>query len=223
MRSDPAASPSRSGAVDLAALRWPEVLDVIKRSSKVTHALMETVQVAGWSGNDVHLDIDTPGLARMLGDRRHTDVIAAAMAELLDGTWTISVGVAGEQAARATPVPCAPAQDEPSVGPAEARAPGGWPTVTTVPGEEPSDADADATVPPAPARRAPSRSAARQRSASPAERAAHQPAAADLRDQEPDGFDDEPGDHEAPAARHDPEAEALALLETGLGARPVDG
>jgi DNA polymerase-3 subunit gamma/tau len=275
---------SVSGALDVMKLRtlWPEVLTAINRSSRTTHALMETAQVAGLSGNEVQLVISTPSLARLLAGPRHTEVIAAALSSLVSGGWTISVGVTGQPGSppvSGAPAPVAPAQApatqplqapptvSPTVSPTAppttppvsastlpasaptppvsgpprpAAAPvatdptpssnGAWPTVVAVPNADPApEPKVVAEVPtesrprPPSAQAAPAAegSGAKASTVKPAAKAPSATEAEDPRDQHPDGFDDEP-DPDARSARHDPETEALALLQSGLGALPME-
>jgi DNA polymerase-3 subunit gamma/tau len=275
---------SVSGALDVMKLRtlWPEVLTAINRSSRTTHALMETAQVAGLSGNEVQLVISTPSLARLLAGPRHTEVIAAALSSLVSGGWTISVGVTGQPGsppvsgapapvapvqappaqpiqASPTPPPTAPPTVSPTVSPVSAStlpasaptlpvsgparpaaAPvatdptpssnGAWPTVVAVPNADPApepkvvaELPTESRPRPPSAQAAPAAqgSGAKASTVKSAARAPSATEAEDPRDQHPDGFDEEP-DPDATSARHDPETEALALLQSGLGALPME-
>jgi DNA polymerase-3 subunit gamma/tau len=193
-----------AGVIDAAALRsiWPSVVEKIKESSRVTHALMETVQVAGVQGNEVQLVIATPAFVSRLSEARHADVIAAAVGALVAGSWTITVALVGSLATAGERRP-APTSAPPASKPSPSASPpsptdGAWPDVTHVP-----DPEADpASVPAAAEANQVSRD--------------DDPRDDDPRDEGPDS------DDATTTARHDPEADALALLQSGLGARKVE-
>jgi len=155
----PAPRPVPGDVIDAAALRrlWPEVLDVVKQSSRTTRALLDNSQVAAVDNNRLTLSAPSPPLAKMIGDDRNSELLRAALTSIVGGTWRIDVEVDG-----AGPAPTSPA------APAAAAAP-------VAPVAEPDPRD----------------------------------------DTEPVDSPDAP--------RVDPEAEALSLLQSTLGARPLEG
>jgi DNA polymerase III subunit gamma/tau len=144
-------STSSGSGIDAAAIRrlWPEILDVVKRSSRRTRALLDNAQVAGLEGNRVRLRAGAP-LARMIGEPSNTMLLTQALTSVLGGGWQVDVEVDDGEPALTLPEKTA--------------------TIAAV-------------------------------------------AVADERDELLD-------DRAAP--RPDPEAEALALLRTTFGARPLD-
>ncbi|MEO9110284.1 MAG: hypothetical protein ABI368_08705 [Jatrophihabitantaceae bacterium] len=148
-----------TGALDGTALRrlWPEVLEVIKQSSRRTKALLESAQVSSVTGERVTLAAVSPAIARMIGEDSNTAVLRAALTQVIGGTWDIvvEVGDGSPPAAGAAP-----------------RAAGRAPSSEAGPEPDPRD----------------------------------------------DTEEDTAG---GPVAVHDPESEALKLLQDQLGARPV--
>ena len=142
----PPRKPAADGVVDAAGIRrlWPEILDVVKQSSRRTRALLDNAQVAELDGDLVTIRAGGP-LAKMIGEQSNTSLLAAALGSVLGGTWRVEV-----QADDAAPDP----------------APRLAPPVHTEP--DPRDAS------------------------------------------------------DPPTASGDPEAEALQLLQSTLGARPVE-
>jgi len=89
----PAAPAAASGgAPDAAALRrlWPEILDVVKGSSKRVRALLENAQLASSTGEQVTLTAP-PALVPMLAEKSSSELVAAAFQKVLGGTWKITV------------------------------------------------------------------------------------------------------------------------------------
>jgi DNA polymerase-3 subunit gamma/tau len=160
----PAAPPAAPGQLDAAALRrlWPEVLEIVKQSSRRARALLDNAQITAATGDSITVAAPA-ALARMIADDSNTSILRAALTKVVGGTWKVTVepegagGAAGDNGG-GRPGPAAPAAPP------------------TAPPPEPDprdDADYDPT-----------------------------PAAA------------------APAS--DPEAEAVRLLQSQLGARPID-
>ncbi|MFN2560812.1 MAG: DNA polymerase III subunit gamma and tau [Jatrophihabitans sp.] len=128
----PSTTPGDPGVLDANALRrlWPEVLEVVKLTSRRTRALLDNAQITEVSGELVTLA--APGaLAKMIGDDSNTSVLRAALTKIVGGEWKISVDGAPVAA---------------SAG--EATRPGG-----AAPAEEPDPRD-DAEYEPAPRDRA---------------------------------------------------------------------
>ncbi len=241
-----AAQEDSTGEIDVTAVRqiWPEILDNVRAASRRTRALLDSAQVASLDGKHLRLVMATAPLVRMLGQPQNADVVVAAITQLLPGAWTIQVDVdvqPGEAPVASTPVPipAASAPASPSASTAVAtetpdtaaagegsgrreRAPAesAWPTVVTAEG---TAAEAERAtgqrLPAAPQPGAPPFEAASPPARS---RGGRRPAPA-LLAQAPD--EDEPDDDAQPAGpgqRHDPEADALALLQSSLGAQRMD-
>ena len=84
----PAAAPEVDG-VDMRRL-WPQVLDVISRSSKTIWAMLDGSQVTESGEGTVTLSV-APSLAKRLADERNVTVIAAAITSLIGGAWRVDV------------------------------------------------------------------------------------------------------------------------------------
>lgn len=88
----PAPAAGTGNTPDAAALRrlWPEVLDVVKQSSKRARALLENAQIASSAGEKLTLSAP-PALVKMIGEQSNTSVLAAALTQIIGGSWQISV------------------------------------------------------------------------------------------------------------------------------------
>jgi DNA polymerase-3 subunit gamma/tau len=149
--SQPDAKPA-SGAIDAAALRrlWPDVLEVVKQSSRRTRALLDNAQVSSVDGNRLTVSAATAPLAKMISEDGNVELLRTALASIVGGTWQVDVAMSGGNA---------------RAGPTEP----------------------------------------------------------DPRDQSGDGSDYPTDAADTPEAQlADPEAEALSLLRSTLGVRPID-
>jgi DNA polymerase-3 subunit gamma/tau len=158
--TSPPVAPEPAGALDAAALRrlWPEVLEVVKQTSRRTRALLDNAQITDVAGELVNLA--APGaLAKMIADESNTSVLRAALTQVVGGSWRI--GVDGSVAV----------------------------------------ATSDNSQPGRPG-------------------SAPEPDPRDEADIEPEPSEDA---SPTPAATLDPEAEAIKLLTSELGARPLEG
>lgn len=112
--------------LDAAALRrlWPEILEVVKDSSRTARALLDNAQITDAEGELVTLSSSGP-LAKMIAEDRNTSVLKAAMTKVVGGSWRIQVvgaapgasaapaqGARGRSAAASAPEPD-PRDDEP--------------------------------------------------------------------------------------------------------------
>jgi DNA polymerase-3 subunit gamma/tau len=151
--------------MDATTLRrvWPDVLDVVKQSSRRARALLDNAQIVGVAGESVTLSAP-PALARMIADESNTGVLREALTKAVGGSWRVEVVPEGTaQAGRSGPAgPARPA--DPEFDPRD---------------DVDTDGDTDGTS----------------------------------------GTSGGPG----PRPPADPETEAIRLLESELGARPVDG
>jgi DNA polymerase-3 subunit gamma/tau len=161
---EPAPRPAAGDVIDAAALRrlWPDVLDVVKQSSRRTRALLHDAQVAAVDGNRLTLSAPSAALAKMIGDDGNTELLRTALTSIVGGTWQVSVGIEGGGPANRPPA-------------------------------APQSAQSAAPTP-----------------------AASRPV------EEPDPRDDTDPVDSPDAQRVDPEAQALSLLQSTLGARPLD-
>jgi DNA polymerase III subunit gamma/tau len=141
-----------SGAIDAAALRrlWPDVLEVVKQSSRRTRALLDNAQVSSVDGNRLTVSAATAPLAKMISEDGNVELLRTALASIVGGAWEVDVAMSGGNA---------------RAGPTEP----------------------------------------------------------DPRDQSGDGSDYPTDAADTPEAQlADPEAEALSLLRSTLGVRPID-
>jgi DNA polymerase-3 subunit gamma/tau len=88
-----------AGSIDATALRrvWPDVLDVVKQTSRRTRALLDNAQIVNVVGEAVTLSAP-PALARMIGDDSNTSVLRAALTKVVGGSWRVEAtpeGAAG--------------------------------------------------------------------------------------------------------------------------------
>jgi DNA polymerase-3 subunit gamma/tau len=95
----PAPEPVATGApgeLDAAALRrlWPEVLDIVKLSSRRTRALLDNAQITTTVGDLITLAAPA-ALAKMLADDSNTSVLRAALTKVVGGTWRVEVDGSG--------------------------------------------------------------------------------------------------------------------------------
>jgi DNA polymerase-3 subunit gamma/tau len=92
------------GELDAAALRrlWPEVLDIVKQSSRRTRALLDNAQITATSGDLVTLAAPA-ALARMLADESNTSVLRAALTKVVGGAWRVDVDGSGGSGGTGSP------------------------------------------------------------------------------------------------------------------------
>ncbi|MEP7020417.1 MAG: DNA polymerase III subunit gamma/tau, partial [Pseudonocardiales bacterium] len=105
----PPAEPAPSGApgeLDAAALRrlWPEVLDIVKVSSRRTRALLDNAQITAAVGDLITLSAPA-ALAKMLADESNTSVLRTALTKVVGGTWRIDVDGSGSTGPAAVEAP----------------------------------------------------------------------------------------------------------------------
>jgi DNA polymerase-3 subunit gamma/tau len=117
----PPAVPAAAGRLDAAALRrlWPDVLEIVKQTSRRTRALLDNAQITGADGSTVTLAAPA-ALAKMIGEDSNTNLLREALTQVLGGTWTVAVQV-GTGAPE--PMPSAPSAAPPARGAAAAPEP----------------------------------------------------------------------------------------------------
>jgi DNA polymerase-3 subunit gamma/tau len=79
---------------------WPEVLDVVKQSSRRTRALLDNAQIIAVDGELVTLSAPT-ALAKMIAEDSNTSVLRQGLAQVIGGNWRITV----DGGAAAPPLP----------------------------------------------------------------------------------------------------------------------
>jgi DNA polymerase III subunit gamma/tau len=96
---------SGSGTIDAAALRrlWPDVLDVVKQSSRRTRALLDNAQVASVDGNRLTVSAATAPLAKMISEDGNVELLQTALTSIVGGTWQVDVAMTGGTAAEPDP------------------------------------------------------------------------------------------------------------------------
>ncbi|MDQ1720529.1 MAG: polymerase subunit gamma/tau [Pseudonocardiales bacterium] len=195
----PVAQPAvvAEAATDSNALRqlWPEVMIALRERSKVKWAMMNEVVIASVEGEVVNL-LAPAGLARRIADESNLSVLREVLQSVVFGHWQLTIS-------SATPANAAPAKGVSALG-----------------AQTPDEPMAETEPEPAPAPRA----ARPERASRPARAARPEPAAAlpsPVADN--DGVDEESDEvHGSQRAGGDAEAAAIELLQTSLGARPID-
>jgi DNA polymerase-3 subunit gamma/tau len=121
--SDVAVAEPQAGGMDAVALRrlWPEVLDMVKQSSRRTRALLDNAQISTAVGELVTLAAPS-ALAKMIAEDSNTSVLREALTKVVGGTWKVTVDVVGATAAvpeaKAARAEADPRDDEPEPAPA---------------------------------------------------------------------------------------------------------
>ncbi len=106
-----------AGQLDSAALRrmWPEALEVVKQTSRVTRALLDNAQVIAVDRELVTLTASA-ALSRMIAEDSTTAVLRAALTQVVGGEWRIAVvaeGTSSEKNEPASRGAAQPPRDEP--------------------------------------------------------------------------------------------------------------
>lgn len=86
-----APAPASPGGVDATAIRriWPDLLAAIRKTSRSTEAMLTQATVQSVEGSMVVLSHIAEPLARRLSEPRNAEFIAAALHEVLGGTWQV--------------------------------------------------------------------------------------------------------------------------------------
>jgi DNA polymerase-3 subunit gamma/tau len=111
--ADPTPPPTPAGGLDAAALRrlWPEVLDVVKQTSRRTRALLDNAQITDVAGEQITLSAPT-ALAKMIAEDSNTSALREALTKVVGGQWKVAVsGAAAPTSSAAEPDPD-PREDE---------------------------------------------------------------------------------------------------------------
>ncbi|MTD55996.1 DNA polymerase III subunit gamma and tau [Amycolatopsis pithecellobii] len=111
-----------SGGVDAAAIRnvWSALLAAIRKTSRSTEAMLTHATVQSVEGSMVVLSHTAEPLARRLSEPRNADFIAAALHEVLGGTWQVRCVHGGSGGGSARPNGAGP---RPQPGPTQREAP----------------------------------------------------------------------------------------------------
>ncbi|HEV7206698.1 MAG TPA: DNA polymerase III subunit gamma and tau [Jatrophihabitans sp.] len=114
------APPAADGALDANALRrlWPEILEVVKQSSRRTRALLDNAQIAEVDGELVRLSAPN-ALAKMIAEDSNTNVLKAALTSVVGGSWRIGVAGGATTSAASTPEPARGGGGRPAAPPPE--------------------------------------------------------------------------------------------------------
>ena len=101
----PDAAAPAVGEMNAAALRriWPEVLDAVKRRRRTAHALLMNVSVHSVDAGTLTLTISSEPLSRLLTQDVNTDVVRAAVKDVLGVDWRVRVQVDGGALVEGTP------------------------------------------------------------------------------------------------------------------------
>ncbi len=93
------AGPGAAGILDAAALRrlWPEILDVVRRTSRRTRALLDSAQIVAVDGDLVQLSAPA-ALARMIAEQSNAAALARALTDVVGGEWHVDVRAAEGEA-----------------------------------------------------------------------------------------------------------------------------
>ena len=94
------APPAASGA-DAVGLRrlWPDVLEQVKARSRRTRALLDNAEVGSVEGTAIVLAATSAPIAKMIADESNLAVLREALASVVGGGWQITVSTDGARAA----------------------------------------------------------------------------------------------------------------------------
>jgi DNA polymerase-3 subunit gamma/tau len=149
--------PAAPGAIDATAVRrvWPDLLAAIRKTSRSTEAMLTNATVQSVDGSTVVLAHTAEPLARRLSEPRNADFIAAALHEVLGGTWQVRcvhAGGGGGSARQGNPNPRPQPNPPQRPAPAERsyQRPAAQPAPAAAPPRERVPAESDIPLPPEP-------------------------------------------------------------------------
>ncbi len=121
------------GAIDVTDVRrvWPEVLLAVQRNRRTTQILLESATVVGVEGATLKLSMPSTGMARRVLEQANSDLLRAALTEVLGVKWTIACEAAGGESSDRPRGAASPG----------ARAPAGGGRGAVPPPDEPPDDD----------------------------------------------------------------------------------
>jgi DNA polymerase-3 subunit gamma/tau len=78
---------------------WPEVLAAVQRQRRTTQILLESATVIAVDAGVLHVAMPSAGMARRVVEPANSDLLRAALKELLGVDWTIRCEAAGSSGA----------------------------------------------------------------------------------------------------------------------------
>ncbi|WP_344023304.1 hypothetical protein [Pseudonocardia kongjuensis] len=228
-----------AASLDATAVRrvWPEILAAVRKRSRSTEALLVNATVRAVDGDTLVLAIGAPPLARRLSEQRNTDVISDALRAVLGVQWQVRCDQGEATAARNRPAaerPQRPIPQRPSQRPGGGHQggdhqgsdrqggdrQGGDQQRGGRPARRPAGPDSDIPLPPEPppddAPPDPNETGGRSGGVA---RPARPVSEAEV---EESMLAEAAAEAATPGVRRDPEAAALEILTTHLGARTID-
>lgn len=185
---------------------WPQVLEAIKNRQRVAWMILNAQgRLLGVEGNVVTVGFEKPGDVQGFLKGKRDEVVAAALGDVLGGTWRVDVVVGGSG-----PGPAGPATHGPS-GP-QTPAPPSVPPSTPPPAPAAPPA---AAAPSAPAPAAPEAAPASERKAAAPTASAAPPAPTATDESWPDAPSD---DYDAPSPSPSPSPASRSTPSPGLAA-----
>jgi DNA polymerase-3 subunit gamma/tau len=97
-----ATSPTAAAAIDVTDVRrvWPEVLAAVKRQRRTTQAILEAATVIAVESGVLHLAMPSAVMARRVMEPTNSDLLRAALKEVLGVNWTIRCEGGGSAAVK---------------------------------------------------------------------------------------------------------------------------
>ncbi len=97
-----AESPTAASTIGVTDVRrvWPEVLTAVQRQRRTTQILLESATVVGVDAGVLQVAMPSAGMARRVLEPANSDLLRAALKELLGVDWTIrceAVGAGGQR------------------------------------------------------------------------------------------------------------------------------
>ena len=74
---------------------WPEVLLAVQRQRRTTQILLESATVMGVDGSTLILSMPSAGMARRVDEQANSDLLRAALTEVLGVSWAIRCEATG--------------------------------------------------------------------------------------------------------------------------------
>ena len=95
-------SPTAAAAIDVTDVRrvWPEVLAAVKRQRRTTQAILEAATVIAVESGVLHIAMPSAVMARRVMESTNSDLLRAALKEVLGVNWTIRCDGGGNSAAK---------------------------------------------------------------------------------------------------------------------------
>jgi DNA polymerase-3 subunit gamma/tau len=119
--ADPTPAAAAPSAMDATAIRrvWPALLDAVRATSRSTQAMLTNASVHAVEGDTVIISHTAAPLAKRLGEPRNVDAIAAALTDVVGGTWRVKTVHAAADAAPPAAEPIPPPAPPPPTAPPE--------------------------------------------------------------------------------------------------------